>query len=432
MRASRFPCRHALAPGLLFALGLFVWLGGTGLAREASEGWLQWGGPTHDFHAPGSGLAADWGGEGPPVLWSRELGEGYSSVLFEDGRLYTLYRAAEREVVACLDSRHGHTVWEHAYASRPQPGHVDEHGRGPRATPLLAGERLFTIGVAGILHAFDKHTGRLLWSRDLWGPELGGNLLLHGYSSSPIAYRDWVIVLVGGKEASIVALRQSDGSIVWKAQSFENSYSTPQLLEVDGELQLVALMAADVVGLNPDNGELAWSYPVANHFAQNITMPTLVDGRYLFVSAYQVGSVGLKLTRQADGSTAVEKIWSTLKIQLYHATTVRDGDWVYGSTGLRAPAFLAAVNVKSGEIGWRERGFSKANCVMADGKLFILDEDGTLAMATATPQGLTVLASAQVLGGVSYTPPTLVGGTLFVRGGDRLKALDLGGRRASR
>ena len=123
--------------------------------------------------------------------------------------------------------------------------------------------------------------------------------------------------------------------------------------------------------------------------------------------------------------TAVEEVWSTRKIQFYHVTTVRDGDYVYGSTG-NGPAFMAAINIKTGEIAWRKRGFAKANCLYADGKLIILDEDGTLYLATASPEDLTVHSQVELLDKVSWTVPTLSGKTLYIRDKHRIRALDLG------
>ena len=122
---------------------------------------------------------------------------------------------------------------------------------------------------------------------------------------------------------------------------------------------------------------------------------------------------------------SVEEVWSTRKIQFYHVSTVRDGDYVYGSTGSQV-AFISAVNVKTGEIGWRKRGFAKANVVHADGRLIILDEDGKLALTTATPTELTVHSEVELLEKVAWTVPTIVGKTMYVRDKVRILALDLG------
>ena len=139
-------------------------------------------------------------------------------------------------------------MWEQRYDHGPRPGFVADRGAGPRATPLIAGDRIYTIGIGGRMHSLDKRTGEIRWSRDLWGEPFGGNVLQHGYSSSPIEYGDTVIALVGGEGAGIVAFDQRDGGVVWQNLDLANSYSSPQILTIDGQAQLVTFMARELVG----------------------------------------------------------------------------------------------------------------------------------------------------------------------------------------
>lgn len=392
--------------------------------EDSPAAWPQWGGPSRDFHAPAAGLATSWPEDGPEILWRRALGEGYSAILFEDGRLYTLYRVDEKEAVVALDAGSGETVWEYRYEQRTREKHLRQFGEGPSSTPLIAGDLLFTIGVAGKMHALDKSDGRVVWSRDLWGEDLGGNFLGNGYASSPVAYRDTVIVPVGGAGAGLVAFDQESGSVRWKASSFKNSYSSPLLLHVAGEDQLVVFMAEELIGVDPASGELRWRYPHVNEWRHNINMPALVGEDRIFLSSPQAGSRGLRLVREGE-AMRVEEVWSTRRVQLYHVSSVLIGDWVYGSTGTGL-AFMTAVNVRTGEVAWRERGFAKANCVEADGKLVILDEDGVLYLASATPERLVVHAQVQLLDRVAWTVPTIVGKTLYARDRKQILAVDLG------
>jgi len=406
------------------ALAIILLVGA--VAPDAAFGqWVQWGGPDGDFKVEADGLAGSWPEDGPPRLWSRELGEGYSAILADGEQLFTLYRAEENEIVIALNAKTGKTLWEHKYLSAPHKGHVEMFGNGPRGTPLLSGDRLYTIGVAGKMHCLDRADGKVYWSHDLWGDDFKGNVLEHGYSSSPIAYNNTVIVLVGGEDASIVAFDKYDGRVVWKKQSFGNSYSTPKIINVGGEDQLVTFMATEIVGLDPDDGELEWKLPHENQWKQNVC-PPIWDGKdTLFFSAPEAGSKAVRLTRNGD-KTDVEELWSTRKIQFYHVTAVRDGDYVYGSSGTQSPCFLSAVNMKTGKVAWRERGFAKATTLFAGGKLIILDEDGNLAIATPSPDQLTVHSKASLLKKVAWTVPTLLGKTLFVRDKTNILALDLG------
>ena len=389
------------------------------------DSWTQWGGPGQDFKAPAAQVAESWGEHGPKRLWTRDLGDGYSTILVEDGRLYTMYRAGDQEAVICLDAETGETVWEHRYDHAAAPGHVTQYGVGPRATPLIAGDRIYTIGVAGLMHSLEKETGEVVWAHNLWGGVFGGNRLMHGYASSPIEHGDTVIALVGGEGKSIVAFDKLDGSVVWQTLSYPNAYSTPRILEVDGQPQLVAVMSQYLVGVDPASGEELWSYEVGGQPEENISPPVLVDGRYLFVSSVGSGSRGLELSRGEEGKTSVEEVWSSRKVRLFHVTSANDGDWVYGSSGGGSPAFMAAVNVKTGEIPWRKRGIAKANTVYADGRVILLDEDGRLYLTTATPEELTVHSEVDLLDRVAWTAPTIVGDRMYARDKTRIMALDL-------
>lgn len=392
------------------------------LCGSVQAQWPQWGGPNRDFIADATGLAESWPESGPKELWKRDLGEGYSSVLVDGGRLYTMYRSADdaKEVVIALDAGSGDTLWEYKYDAAPAEGHADQFGRGPRSTPLIVGDRIYTIGVSGKMHCLNKHDGKPYWSKGLWD-EFGGNILQHGYSSSPIAYKGTVIVLAGGEGASLIAFDKTSGSVVWKSQDIKNGYSTPILIEFEGSPQLVTFMREVVIGVNPDNGSLEWTY---DFDGTNMAQPIWdADENTLFVSALRVGTRALKMTRQ-DGKIVLKEVWKTRKVQFYHVNPIAVGDYVYGSSG-GGPCFLAAINRKTGKVAWRKRGFAMATAVMADGKFIILDEDGQLAIIRATPDSFEVLSQVSLLDEVAWTVPTVVGKKLYLRDKKTIRALDL-------
>ena len=383
----------------------------------------EYGAPAVEFQADEAAFAASWPGGGPPRLWTRELGPGYSGIVAGADRVYTMFRNDLDEVVVGLDARTGETVWEYRYEAPPARGHDSDYGDGPNARPLLADGRLYSIGVAGILHCLDADTGEKLWSRDLWG-DLGGNVLELGYSSSPIVYEDVVIVLVGTKDHSIVALDPESGSVVWSNLSFENSYSTPRIINIHGEDQLVACMAREVIGVDLHGGALLWRYPIVNQWEQNIARPMLIDDDLLFISTLEAGSRGLKLVPGA--AFDVQEVWSTRRMQLFYTDAVLIGDLIYGSSGYSAAPLMTAIRAETGELAWRVRGFSVASLIGVRNRLVILDEEGKLALATPTPDGLTVHAEAQVSTHPSRTAPTLSGTILYVRDFRNITALDLG------
>jgi outer membrane protein assembly factor BamB len=215
--------------------------------------------------------------------------------------------------------------------------------------------------------------------------------------------------------------------VVWARHDARNGYSSPLLIDVDGQAQVVLFMAEGLMGLNPDNGDLYWTFAHPTDYDVNASLPVWGPDNILFVSsAYGAGSRGLQLKREGD-KTTVTQLWHQKKMQIHFGCAVRVGDYVYGSSGGNGPTFFAAINVRTGEMGFRERDVAgKAQLLFVDGKVLLLDEDGHLVMATVTPESAKVHAKAQVLERIAWTAPAIAGKTLFVRDRKNIVALDLG------
>ena len=399
-----------------------------GCAVHPSRGWPGWGGPGGDFKVRAAGLSTSWPSEGPPHLWSREVGDGYAGILADGKRLYTLYRQEEDEVVVALEPTSGRTLWQHRYPApilRELDNTHRKYGVGPQATPLLTREGLVTIGWNGTLHCLKKDSGEVLWSYELAG-DFRSTPLSRGFSSSPIAYRDLVLCLVGGPGHGLMAFNARDGRVVWTRHDFKRSHSSPILINVDGQDQFVGMMEEEVVGVDPETGELLWSH--THGLAGGLTVSTPAwgaDNRLFLSTAYKGGSRALQLSRR-NGKTSVEELWFSKRMRVHHGNVVRLDGMAYGFSGDFGPAFLTAIRVSDGEVAWRHRGFAKGTLLYADGKFIILDEDGTLALAEPGEKGIEVLASAQPLEYNCWTVPSLVGDTLYVRSRKKIVAFDLG------
>jgi outer membrane protein assembly factor BamB len=407
-------------------------------AGTATSGsWLQWGGPNRNFMVTnGPRLADSWPEAGPPVVWSRTLGNGHSAILVDEGRLYTMYRVGEprrgpwntEEIVVAMDAASGKTLWEYKYPSRLADF---SRGAGPHATPLIVGDRLFTSGTNLQFHAFDKRTGKVLWSHDLVA-EFGAPPLLirpvvkSGHASSPIPYKDTVITMVGGPGQSLMAFRQSDGAVVWKHGDYLISGATPLLITLNGREQLVVFAGSQMTGVDPESGRVLWAHPhdPGNDF--NFSLPLFGNDNVLFMSSgYRAGSRAIRLVPNGN-STSVEELWFNSRARFMFLNAIRLGDHVYGTSGDMGPAFLTAINLKTGQPAWQNRGFAQASLIHADGKAIIIDEDGDLALARLTPEGATVLSQVKLFDTVAWTVPTLVGTTLYARDRAKIVALDLG------
>ena len=385
--------------------------------------WLQWGGPNRNFKVDSAQLKTAWTEDGPGQLWKRQLGEGYSAICVDQGALYTMFRRGDEDVVTALNADTGKTLWEYAYTSLPWKEFSKQYGPGPHATPLIVGDYIYAIGFRTELTCLDKKNGQKVWSHNLWD-EYNAKPGDRGYASSPMAYKNLLIVLAGGKDHGVMAFNLKDGQLVWKGQDFINSYSSPIIINVDGQDQLIVFVEGKVASLDPNTGDLLWQHAHNTQYQIHASTPIWGKDNILFISsAYDAGSRALHLSLQ-NGKTVVKELWYNEKVRVQHGSAVRIGETIYASSG-HGPAFLTAVTVKTGEITTQQRGFGKANLMMAGHQMIILDEAGQLAIVNANPNSFEVLAQAQVLTSRSWTVPTLSGTKLYLRDMKEILALDL-------
>jgi outer membrane protein assembly factor BamB len=414
----------------------------TAASLQAADEWAQWGGPRRNFTTDAKGLAASWPASGPKQVWTRTLGEGHSSILVDGTRLYTMYRPlgmlsmlrrSQEEVIVSLDAASGKTIWEHRYPA-PTDGLDLEYGTGPHSTPLIAGNRLFAASSLHELIALDKQSGKVLWSHDLI-KEFGAPMPGRGFAPSPIAYRESVILPAGGPHG-ILAFNQATGVVLWKSPALEGSPGSPILINLDGEDQLVLFGGAEIAGVNPSTGAILWRHSHKTDWGLNISTPVWGEGNILFVSsAYNAGTRALQLSK-SGARTGVKELFFTNQMRVHIGTVIRIGDYAYGASGDFGPAFITAINVKTGKIAWRDRSFARSTFLHvrgggvsgsgSDDVLILLDEDGALGLVTVSPQGMKVLTRADVMTKTSWTVPTLVGTKLYLRDRKNILALELG------
>jgi len=392
-------------------------------ATSTTPEWGQWGGRHRNFISDSTGLATTWPEAGPKKVWSRKLGDGYSTILADGNRLYTMYRHEDNDVIVALDKNTGNTIWETSDLAPPAEGQNVSFGSCPRSTPLIIGNKLYTIGASARLNCLDKTSGKILWTQDLV-KNFSLKIPMHGYGSSPLAYENLIILPVGGEGQAVIAFNQNDGSVAWESQDFKSDYPSPILINLEGETQLIIAMENKRCGLNPKTGELKWQIELPESADSLMSTPVWGDDGILFTSAeYGDGSRAFKISKE-DGKYQAKEIWYTRKMRVQHGSYVRVGDYVYGSSG-SSTALLTGINVKTGKVAWRKRGFKQANCIYADGKLIILDEDGMLAIATATPENIEIHSKVKLLKSHAWTAPTLVGTQLYIRDRETIMALDL-------
>jgi outer membrane protein assembly factor BamB len=403
-----------------------VLLSAAGVAAPVERDWPQWGGPSRDFSVEDPGLVEAWPAEGPRRLWTQPLGDGFSAIVGTAAAAYAVYREGADDVTVALRPATGERLWERRVTAPFKETCSFRLGAVPRATPLVSGRLLFVLSAGGKLTAFDREAGELVWQRELLAehPEAARAC---GFSSSPLAFGDTLVVQTGAPGAALVALRQRDGSVVWRRHDFANGYASPILVSAQGRRQLVAFMAREIVGVEPLQGDLLWRHPHPTESDVNASTPVWSDGLLFVSSGYDGGSRVVRVPGQG-GAASVEEVWAHKRMRVHFGTALRIGDVVYGSNGDFGPAPFTAVDLRSGQVLWRDRAVGRASGIVVGGRMLLLDEEGVLALATPTAEGLRVHARAQVLAREAWTPPTLVGTTLLVRDRRTIAAYDLARR----
>lgn len=422
MKASRLFVRRGLVR--FAALGL---VGLCAVPRAARGEWPQWGGPRGDFTADAPALVDAFPPDGPKQLWKRELGEGYAAIVASGERLFTMTSTPAEEIVVALSAKTGETLWQHRYARSFWDDMYRGFGNGPNASPVLVGDRVITVGIAGEVRCLSADKGDLLWKIDL--PERFGRrkrIEEYGCSASPLVAGGRVIIPVGGTDHAVIAVNPASGDVVWKSAPGGVSYGGPAIRTLAGRQQYLYYEPEGIVALDPATGKTLWRHTIPVDNGNHLTPPVKCDETHLFVASQFASGGGRLIEIAGGGSLAPKEKWFETKLRASCWTHIAIGDYVYGSAGSHQFSAFAATNWKTGEIAWRKRALHMAQCLYADGKLIILAEDGTLALARVSPEGLDVLAEAQVLEKSAWTPPTLVGTKLFARDRKSIVALELG------
>ena len=193
-------------------------------AAAASADWHQWLGPNRNNISAETGWSTDWGEDGPKVLWRKKVGLGFSAVSVAKGLAYTMGNDGKSDTVWCFNADTGEQVWKKSYAC----GKGDH--AGPRCTPTVDGDVVYTLSYYGHLYCFDAKKGKIVWSKDL-GKELGLRPSKWGFASSPLVDGDRLIVSAG----MVLALNKKDGKVIWKTPKTQAGYSSPVLMTVGGK-----------------------------------------------------------------------------------------------------------------------------------------------------------------------------------------------------
>ena len=409
----------------------------SGILTASAAEWPQWRGPNRDGVSGEVGLLKEWSPNGPKVLWKVPLGEGFSGISVSQGRVYTMFSEGNDEFVVCLDATDGEEIWRFR---SDKNYHESQGGNGPRATPTIDGDLLFTISAYGKLYALNAANGQELWSHDLQR-KFGSDMPRWGFSTSPLVDGESLLVEVGGKgEKSIAAFNKKTGDVVWSSHKDKLGYSSPIAITVQGVRQIICFTGTKLVSVSPTDGTIYWKYPWKTGYDVNAATPVFIPPDKVFISSgYDKGAAVLQMRvfvspdddraatdqiRENQGTVRIEEIWKNRKMKNQFASSVLHENYLYGFDN----SILKCIEANTGEEQWKSRGFGKGTVILADGHLIILSDRGKLGLAEATPAGYMEKASAKVLSGLCWTAPTLAGGKLYVRNEEEMVCLDMTGK----
>ncbi|HEX3655988.1 MAG TPA: PQQ-binding-like beta-propeller repeat protein [Pirellulales bacterium] len=424
---------------------------GQSAAKEPAgcNAWPAWRGAHGDGVATGCKLPDSWPEQPLPVVWDAPLEKGWSSPVVADGRVFVSDRRLDVERLQAFDAQTGRQLWQLKHPVDFDPHPVGRrHGNGPKSTPVVAGGRVYWLGIAGWLECVDARDGTSQWHLDLpaefgrhqplasnrafvdreeavivpVGKGEGAAVPLFGYTGSPRVDDGRLICPIGQPGAgTFAALDVATGRMLWHALDEHVSYSSPIIVELAGVRQVVAMTGPRVVGLACKDGGLLWSHPFQIQYDESISTPVVSDDMVI-VSGEGHPTTALKISADGAGQSAT-MVWENFDLTSYLSSMLAYGGHIYG---MNDGGELCCVRASDGKTLWSggKHGYY-CTPLLADGKLLCLNERGTLLVVAADPGGYRVLGESQLTDAATWTTPALVGQQLFIRSADGLRCLSL-------
>ncbi len=407
------------------------------------RGWPFVRGPGFDAHSPETHIADEWPESGPPVLWTRPLGQGYSAFVAVGNMVWTQTQTLSGQYVVCLDADSGETIWEHRYDWPYDPAGVYP---GPRATPTVNDGRVYFAAPSGLIGCLDAATGDEIWSVNVL-EKYDGKGVGFGYACSPTVIDGLVLLPVGGENASLVALNEKTGREVWASGSDPASYTPVLPIESTGRKLLVGYLQNSLLVADRSDGSLLARLDLSQGYDEHSAWPVFQEPHLWISGPFRSGSQLLTIPEPSDVTgdetssdlPSLDIVWKSRTLSNDVTSSVLIDGYLYGfdifdaqsKTHRPSRGVFRCVEFLTGEECWsigtgRPRRDSsepapaneigQSGIVAADGKLVIFNELGELILARPNPNRYEELARTTVLGGeLVWTPPVLHRGRVYLR-----------------
>jgi hypothetical protein len=401
-------------------------------------GWPHIRGPCYSGASTNTRLADSWPADGPPVLWTCELGRGYSGLIAVGNRVYTQTQTLTEQEVVALDADTGRTIWEHRYGWPYDPGGMYP---GPRSTPTWSDGQIYFAAPDGLVGCLRAADGQQVWTMNI-NRQFGGRGSDFGYACSPLVEDGKVILPAGGRSAALVALDADGGQTVWTSGNAPASYCSAMPITFHGARQVVAFLRNELAGFDLKTGRLLWQKSYSDGYDEHAAFP-LYDEPYLrTMQPFRAGSDLFLLELVPQGSRDSDTPDFELKLIRHDpqmsndvASSVLVDGYVYGfdihgaQTSPHRPSrgMFRCIDFKTGRTCWSSDRPGQATIAVADGKLLLFNDRGEVLLVRAQPQRYEELARTEVFRGeLCWTAPCLDRGRLYLRSPTKAACLYVG------
>ena len=416
-----FACTRRI---LAFSLSLLL----VAAVAAWADDWPGHLGPNRDGRSTEAGVLTSLETVGLQTVWNQPLGSGYSELAIADGVIVAMFESDGRDLVGAFDTTTGRELWRWAIGPA-YPGHDGSHA-GPAATPEIVGGRVFGLDRGGDLFALELATGKELWRTHLV-EDHGGSKPHYGYSSSPL-HVDGILVapLNGGDGAAMAGFDAATGELMWKAGDDRIGYQSPITMSAGERDYVLAVGYTRILGIDPASGEILFSEEHGGDpgdLAGASMNPVRIGGNSVFLS-HKADSSALFEVVEVDGNFGVTEVWTTNAIKQSYPVSVYHDGHIYGYNS----RVLTCVDATSGEVRWRSRAPGDGFPIVVDDHLVIVTKRGSVHVARATPDKWDERASLGLFAENSWSAPSFVDGSLYVRSVGEMARIDLSGRQVTR
>ncbi len=386
----------------------------------------QWNGPDRNGVFPETGLLKKWPDGGPALILRIDgVGRGYSQPVVYKGLIYiTGIKKDTMDVISSYDLK-GKLLWETNYGLSWKGTYPDS-----RSTPTIENGKIYLVSGMGEIVCVDLKTGRIIWSKNPF-KDFKGKARAWGIAESVLLTDKVAVTVIGGEETAVVAYNKLNGTLAWKTKSVggARAYSSPILIERGGQKLIIAQASENLMGINPANGNLIWTYNTIQHFKGKTdygrgdftNTPLYYNGGIFIAAGYDMPAVMLSLSE--DGKSVSFK-WENMSLNPHHGGIVLMDGNIYGSTWkTNSQGSWASLSWKTGETNWVRNWNNKGSIIGAEGLLYIYEEkNGNIALVQPDSKDLKIISTFKIKSGTGmhFAHPSIYNGTLFVRNGDAL------------